>query len=222
MNPYLVCDFDGTICLSDVGDRFFEHFTPEPLRGEWAALTGAYDAGQLGSRECLERECALVRLTRKDAEDFADQFRIEPSFPRLVEACRARGIGMSVVSDGMDVYIRRILDQAGLQGLPVLANHAVFEGDVLRPEFPWAGAGCGRCGNCKGNQVARLKEEHSPVVMIGDARSDLCGALEADRVFARETLAGLLREQGRIPETFETFDDIIRAMQLDGSASTSC
>lgn len=216
MKPFLVFDFDGTVCLADVGDRFFEHFVPSGRRGEWAALIEAYDTGRMGSREVLEKECAMIRVAREDAHAFADGFKVEPTFAPLVEACRAKSIGLAVVSDGLDVYIRRILDNAGLGGVEVLANRAVFEGDLLRPEFPWGGRGCGRCGNCKGGHVAALRATHSPVVMIGDAHSDVCGALAADRVFARAILAGLMRGRGRDTEPFDDFDDIARALGLAG------
>ena len=216
MRPFLVCDFDGTVCLADVGDRFFEHFVPRERHGEWAALIEAYDTGRMGSREVMEKECAMVRLTLGDALAFADGFRAEPSFASLVAACRSKDVGLAVVSDGLDVYIRRILDNAGLPDVPVLANLAVFRGDVLRPEFPWAGRGCGRCGNCKGGHVEELKAAYSPVVMIGDAHSDVCGALAADRVFAREILSALMKDRGRPTEHYDDFDDVARALGLQG------
>ena len=221
MTPFLVCDFDGTVCLADVGDRFFEHFTPPARRAEWQALIHGYETGAIGSRECLTREAALLTLAREDAEAFADGFHADPGFARLHDACVAQGIGIAVVSDGLDVYIRRILARAGLHDVEVLANRAVFEpGGALRPEFPWAGLGCGRCGNCKGYHVKRLQDAHHPVVMIGDAHSDVCGALAADRVFARPILARLLDQRGVACERFHEFDQIAAALGLAVNGKT--
>ncbi|MBI5836029.1 MAG: MtnX-like HAD-IB family phosphatase [Candidatus Eisenbacteria bacterium] len=217
--PALVCDFDGTVVLQDVGDRFFEAFVPPARNGEWAELIRAYDSGEMGSRECLSRECAMIRATREEVHRFADRFEVEPGFARLWQAARARGVEMIVASDGLDVYIRRILDRHGLQEVPVRANRAVFEADRIRPEFPWEGLGCGRCGNCKGHHVEQFRRDHSPVVMIGDAHSDVCGALAADRVFARDILARLLAERGRACERFEDFDEVIHALSLNGVAA---
>jgi 2-hydroxy-3-keto-5-methylthiopentenyl-1-phosphate phosphatase len=218
VSPALVCDFDGTVVLHDVGDRFFEAFVPPARHAEWAGLIAAYDSGEMGSRECLTRECAMIRATREEVHRFADGFEVEPGFGRLWRAARAHGVEMIVASDGLDVYIRRILERAGLSDVPVRANHAVFDGDRVSPEFPWAGRGCGRCGNCKGHHVEEFRRSHSPVIMVGDAHSDICGALAADRVFAREILARLMADRGVTCERFEDFDDVARALSLDGPA----
>jgi 2,3-diketo-5-methylthio-1-phosphopentane phosphatase len=216
MTPALVVDFDGTVVLQDVGDRFFEAFVPPARLDEWAGLIRTYDTGVIGSRECLSRECAMIRATRGQVHRFADRFEVEPSFARLWSAARARGAALIVASDGLDVYIRRILERAGLADVPVRANRAVFEGDRIVPEFPWAGLGCGRCGNCKGHHVEDLRRAHSPVVMVGDAHSDVCGALAADRVFAREILAGLMAGRGLACEAFRDFDEVARSLSLNG------
>ena len=218
MTPALVCDFDGTVVLQDVGDRFFEAFVPPARRAEWAGLIEAYDSGVLGSRECLTRECAMIRATRGEVLRFADGFQVEPSFERLWRVARASGVELVVASDGLDVYIRRILERAGLGEVPVRANRAVFDGDRVSPEFPWAGLGCGRCGNCKAHHVAEFRRTHAPVVMVGDAHSDICGALAADRVFARDILARLMAGRGVACEPFRDFDDVARALALNGHA----
>ena len=219
MTPALVVDFDGTVVLDDVGDRFFEAFVPPARHAEWAGLIHAYDRGAIGSRECLTRECAMIRATPEEVRRFADGFRVEPSFARLWRAVRSAGAELMVASDGLDAYIRHILDRHGLSDVPVRANRAVFDGGRLAPEFPWAGLGCGRCGNCKGYHVDELRRRHAPVVMVGDAHSDVCGALAADRVFAREVLAGLLAERGVGCERFGDFDDVSRALALNGRAA---
>ena len=216
--PFLVCDFDGTVCREDVGDRFFQHFVPAARHAEWEELISAYDSGRIGSRECLTRECEMIRVTPAQVRDFAAGFEIEPSFRGLWDAARAHGAALVVVSDGLDIYIRAILDRAGLPEVPVLANHAAFEGDVLRPEYPWAGRGCGRCGNCKGHHVETARRSgHAPVVMIGDAHSDVCGAIAADRVFARATLARLLDARGVPCERLRDFGDVRRGLAWNGN-----
>jgi 2,3-diketo-5-methylthio-1-phosphopentane phosphatase len=217
VTPALVVDFDGTVVLEDVGDRFFEAFVPAARRAEWAGLIRDYDGGVLGSRECLSRECAMIRATREQVHRFAEGFRVEPSFGRLWRAARSHGVEMIVASDGLDAYILRILERAGLADVPVRANRAVFEGDRIVPEFPWAGLGCGRCGNCKGHHVEELRRAHSPVVMVGDAHSDVCGALAADRVFARDILTRLMAGRGVACEPFHDFDDVARALSLNGA-----
>ncbi len=210
--PFLVVDFDGTACRQDVGDSFFERFTPPEHQAEWAGLIEAYDSGRMGSQECLTRECALVRVSEADAREFAAGFSLEPGFAELWAASREADLPMVVVSDGLDVYIRHILERHGLGEIPVRANRAVFRGDVLVPEFPWQGLGCGRCGNCKGHHVSAARQQYDSVWMVGDAHSDVCGALVADRVFARPVLQGLLAERGRACEPFDAFQAILDAL----------
>ena len=108
------------------------------------------------------------------------------------------------MSEGLDFYLHELIKQWGLD-VPVRTNRAMFEGRRIRIEYPFADPSCTLCGTCKLDRVFELRVGGHRVVYIGDGYSDRCGALAADRVFARRGLATYLDEQG-VP--YEPFDDL--------------
>ncbi len=214
----ILCDFDGTIAPHDIGAGFIRKFSPG-MDAERAALFAAWRDGRIGSRELSESECRMVRVSEPEAMAFADGFTIDPQFAPFAREAEARGDRVWVVSDGYDFYIRRLLSAAGLGSLPYSANRARFENGGVTPEFPRAGRGCGRCGNCKGAEVAQAHEEGFRVVMVGDGYSDRCAARVADHVLARGALAEWCEASGIAFEPFADFADVARfAAALPGRA----
>jgi 2-hydroxy-3-keto-5-methylthiopentenyl-1-phosphate phosphatase len=68
---------------------------------------------------------------------------------------------------------------------------------------------CGTCGEpCKRADLPADGE----VVYVGDGYSDRCAAQAADRIFARDSLARYLDEQGVAYEPFDDLDDVARAL----------
>jgi len=204
-----LCDFDGTISPHDVGAAFLSAFAPDG-EDERRALIAAWRRGEIGSREVTERECEMARADAAAAHAFVSRYRIDPHFVEFVAAARARGDEVQVVSDGFEFYVAQLLEAARLGDLPRSANRLRFEGDRLVPEFPNAGAGCGRCGNCKGAHARRAKADGRIVVVVGDGLSDRCAAREADHVLARGDLLEWCVEQGVASGSFEDFADVAR------------
>ena len=82
----------------------------------------------------------------------------------------------------------------------------------MRIDYPWADATCTLCGTCKLLRLFELRTEGYRTAYVGDGHSDLCPALEADIVFAKEELARLCDEE-EIPYThFERFADVQRGL----------
>jgi hypothetical protein len=55
----VLCDFDGTISTTDVGNRMFARFAGDG----WEEVVQRWKDGKIGSRDCLEAECGLARAT---------------------------------------------------------------------------------------------------------------------------------------------------------------
>ncbi len=195
MDLAIVCDFDGTVARSDVGNSFFRTFALPP----WEDVVREWEEGRIGSRECLEKESALTTATLHDLEDFASRQEIDTRFPDLVKWARDRWIPLCIVSDGFREYIHRILARHELD-VPVFANRVSFEGSRLQPAFPYYELGCGRCANCKGYHVGRFSSAGYHTVFIGDGLSDLCALPGADVILAKGYLADRCGRKG-IPHT---------------------
>ena len=181
----VVCDFDGTIAHVDVTDGVLSRFALP----QWEEIEADWKAGRFGSRECMARQVDLVRAPREALDAYLDTVDIDPEFPAFVADCRARGLDVVVISDGIDYSIRRILSRYGLDDLPLASNSLeLLGGDRYRLQFPEANAKCSAgSGTCKCRVSSRRANGRSRL-LIGDGSSDFCLAAEADLVFAKDKL----------------------------------
>ena len=208
-------DFDGTIALRDVGDLMFETFGgPRCVR-----IVEEYHAGSLSAAECFLRECeACGEVDRRQLDKFLDDQNIDPSFGEFVKFCRDRNIEGTILSDGMNYYIERILKNHGLADVPFFANRLDFvpvDGTSrvrLQPSFPHRDENCDRCACCKRNHMLALAADNDIIVYIGEGFSDRCPARYADVVFAKDDLKEYCRESGIPFVPFRTFGDVTRRL----------
>ncbi|MBV8961932.1 MAG: phosphoserine phosphatase, partial [Hyphomicrobiales bacterium] len=70
----ILLDFDGTIAIEDTTDCLLERFAPP----SWRDVEDAWEAGLIGSRECLARQIELVRASEEDLERFIADVHIDP------------------------------------------------------------------------------------------------------------------------------------------------
>jgi 2,3-diketo-5-methylthio-1-phosphopentane phosphatase len=179
----LLVDFDGTIASLDTTDALLERFAAPA----WRDIEEEWLAGRIGSRECMVRQIDLVRATPAELDAFIAGIEIDPGFPEFVGLCERLGHGVAVLSDGLDRTVDAVLRRYGLE-LPHHANHLEWRGeDRWRLTFPYARSDCrSLSGNCKCHFGAGAAEELA--VVVGDGRSDICVAGEADLVLAKGAL----------------------------------
>jgi 2,3-diketo-5-methylthio-1-phosphopentane phosphatase len=212
----VVCDFDGTATLLDIGDEISKHFGGLP---HWETEVARFRRGELDTRGIIESIYTNVRAREVDVRAFAaEAARLRPGFIELVAACRTRGAPFILASGGLRQYIEAVLDRHLPRELrdhvEVRANEGVFadaSGEPLRVIFPGDAAaraqGCSACGSCKRVAVAGLRAASvRSVIGLGDGFADRCLAKFADRVFAREGsyLHRHCLENGVAHEPFET------------------
>jgi 2-hydroxy-3-keto-5-methylthiopentenyl-1-phosphate phosphatase len=202
----VVVDFDGTICPHDVSEELLAQFASP----EWWEIDLEFQRGEIGSRECLLRQGALLSGTKASMLEFAlDRFTLEPSFRPFVEWARGEDIDVVVASDGFGFYVEPMLISAGIDGVTIYTNENAFDdGQPPRFSFPNAHPICVGCGTCKMLVVLRSRERHGPVAFVGEGHSDRYGALYSDLVFAKKHLVEICTRDA-IPFTmWESFDDI--------------
>ncbi len=207
----IFCDFDGTICPSDVGEQFFRTFAPDDAQ----RIVEEYFRGEINSSQLLRKECAAAGPVSPEAFDrFVGGFQIDQHFPPFVEFCESHGLGVVVLSDGLDRYVRHLLDAAGLERIPAFANHLVFTpSGGIDVEFPYADAECRDCGNCKRNHMLTLSADEDVLVYVGDGYSDRCPVRYADIIFARRRLIAFCQEQNITYQEFRHFGDVQGRLQ---------
>jgi len=180
----IICDFDGTITITDVVDQLLEEFaTPE-----WQELEREWHEGTLSSQECMSRQVALMRMPRQHLTWFLYQIAIDAAFPAFANFCAAQLLPLTIVSDGFDIVVRQVLARHGLGHLPVVANHLeMYAADRWTLSFPYAVKHCrGQSGICKCQVLVPTAKQ---TVLISNARSDTCIARRADIVLAKGYLA---------------------------------
>lgn len=189
------CDFDGTISKEDVTDRVLERFALP----EWHEIEDQWTQGKITSAQCMERQIRLIEATREELDAFLVTVAIDSAFVAFKEFCDRKGLSLTIISDGVDYFIRRVLVRHGLSGIPIVANRLVCGADVGKPrfdlDFPFLSAACvAGSGVCKCGVVSRSGEH----IYVGDGRSDFCVSNEAMLVFAKAKLADYCHAQ-RIP-----------------------
>ena len=183
-NLRVFVDFDGTIALEDTTDVILERFA-DP---EWRSVEAEWIAGAIGSRECLARQVDLVRASPAALDAVGDDVPLDPHFGEFVTFCRSNRIPVTVISDGFDRLVSRMLAAAGID-VPVLANHLRWLGkDRWKLAFPHSNPDCrAAAGNCK--CAALTREAGTLRILVGDGRSDFCAAQGADFILAKGALA---------------------------------
>ncbi len=205
-----IVDFDGTIAPTDTVDALLERFA-DPA---WRRLEAQWVAGQIGSRECMQAQLALVRADREILEGFLQSVAIDPFFAEFIRYTSTFA-DVAVVSDGLDYPIRHALQKLDIPPLPVRANRLEFLNHGLDISFPHADPGCAeRSGACKCAVMRTLAGGRGrSTVLIGDGRSDRCLAHHAGHVFAKGSLRKYCEDEGIAHTSFDSFHDVLAVVQ---------
>lgn len=198
----IFADFDGTIALPDVTDMMLQRFAAP----EWVAIESDWLAGAIDAATCMRRQIALINASTEQLQSALDEVAIDPDFPEFARWCSAQNISLTVVSDGVDYFIRAILTRHGLGDIPIFANALNSDGLHHQLELPWFEQTCTpQQGVCK---CAVTRAASDPIIFVGDGRSDECVSRVADVVFAKRRLADFCIRTGRRFTPFTTFADV--------------
>ena len=115
----LFLDFDGTLTTAHVGNQFFLRFGGDAC----ADLNRQYLAGGLSARGYYERALQVVGACDASAfTHFLDDQRIDTGLHGILDLCAHAGIEVTILSDGLDAYIRPLLDREGVTALRTFSN----------------------------------------------------------------------------------------------------
>ena len=202
--PALFFDFDNTLTDGDVLDQVIEAFSPNE---EWREWEHEWEQGRLSAEECLRRQVENLRVSRETLLDYLQPVRIDPWFSAILDWALSRRIEVNIVSDSFLPLILHILQNNGIDGVPVYANNLDFSVERLLPSFPHAEPGCSRSANAKARHL--LPYRNHCIVFAGDGRSDLDAALVADIRFAKDALAEELEMRGVSYKPFTTLAPVL-------------
>jgi 2-hydroxy-3-keto-5-methylthiopentenyl-1-phosphate phosphatase len=201
----LVLDWDGTVTVVDSLWMVLERFGDKEI---FDRVEAKLVRGGISYRELMEVEFDTIHAPLDEVVAWlVENVRVRPGLAELAERYEPL-----VLSSGFVQLIEPILAREGLE-LEVRANRIDPQPGGWR--VLWRDTGtCEFCGDaCKRGGLPP-----GEVVFVGDGYSDRCAALAATRVFARDSLAEYLDEQGVPFEPFEDLRDVAAALQPRGGA----
>lgn len=211
MRQLVLCDFDGTISLQDIGYVMVNRFSS----GDWEAIDRDFCEGKIGSKEAYSRIAKILRGDEKTVLSFIkNHSKIDPHFLSFYRYCRKKNIDVKIISDGLDFYIKPVLETHHLQEIPYYANGGHFvRGEGMDISFPHSNEDCGLCGTCKKKILQAHRLQYDSILFIGNGLSDRCAAQEADFVFAKGSLYDYCNDQDITCHFFQTFQEILNDLK---------
>ncbi len=206
------CDFDGTFSVQDVGATIAKRLAADRRPLFW----GRYESGEITAWEYNLAILDRLPMPLADLEAFLRTIELDPGARALVGWCESHGVPFRVLSDGFDLNLNRLQVLHSIR-FAYEANHLRYEAGRWRisAAHPNPACGCGT-GICKRARIEAFRKAapHATLVHIGNGRvSDLCGALAADVVFAKDSLATELERRGIPFERFATLLDVIPGLE---------
>lgn len=201
---HIYSDFDGTISIEDATDYVLQRHA-EP---EWEVIESEWKRGAIGSAECMQRQIALIHATRQQLDACLDEVTIDPGFATFSRLCRTKSIPLTVISDGVDYFIKRILARHHLE-LSVIANRLAISGVNGHTQYQLSSPfSRPECASASGVCKCRAVRSSDMRIYIGDGQSDFCVSDKPDFVFAKGKLATYCTERGIAFIPYAQFSDV--------------
>ncbi len=202
------CDFDGTFSVQDVGSSLAVRFAAERRPAQWAR----YQRGEITPWEYNLEILDGLPVGTDVLDAFLASVELDPGARALIAWCGAQHVPFRILSDGFDWNLNRLQSLHRVRFTYTANRLRVEHGRWrIRAGAPDPTCGCGT-GTCKGGILRAYRAERpgTHLVHVGNGRvSDTCGALAADTVFAKDTLADSLEDRGAPFVRFATLHDVI-------------
>lgn len=206
MNWAVLCDFDHTITKEDVTDQLLEKYALP----QWRHVETLWEQGHMGSLDCMRQQIELVRATKMQVEEMADNIAVDAHFKEFAALCSKKHIPLVIVSDGLDYVIEYILNRHSIPHTSIISSHLKHLGeDRWQLDAPYSSADCSsKASTCKCEVSRRFRASTGAekILYIGDGRSDYCVSLqEADFILAKSSLLTYCQQQQLPHRAFATF-----------------
>jgi len=197
-----LCDFDGTITTSEALGTLYEKFAPPIMANS-----------EFNMRKQVVATFGAVTASKEEMEAVLDTIEVDPGFLAFLSYGKKKGYTFAIVSDGLEWYIRYILDRYDIHNIEIYANRIYFEPEGFRFEFPWFDEETPRRGVCKLKIARAYKERFDTLVFVGDGHSDVDVVEVADIIFARGWLAGYCYAKGMLDVEIFGWRDLMAKWQ---------
>jgi 2-hydroxy-3-keto-5-methylthiopentenyl-1-phosphate phosphatase len=179
----------------------------------WRRILEQYKVGEITIADFNARafadvkadEATLRRFVRENAE-------VRPGFRELLAYCREHDIDFAVVSNGLDFYIKIILETVGVDGVDVFAARAQFGDNGIESNYFCPGGKLIR-DKFKDAYLAAFQGQGYRVLYAGNGPSDLAPARKSAHIFATGSLLDQCRELQIEHSPFDDFNEVITVLK---------
>jgi 2-hydroxy-3-keto-5-methylthiopentenyl-1-phosphate phosphatase len=203
-------DFDGTITEEDVSFVLLDTFA----QGDWRQLLQKYRENKISVGDFNTRAFAMVKASSEDLlRVVRDNVKLREGLHNLVDYCQERGFRFLIVSNGLDFYIKSILEDVGLGNIEVHAAQTKFNPDGLEVQYIGPDGTLLNRGFKEAYTKLFLKQGYQ-VICLGNGPSDIFPASLAKHVFARDGLLTACKEKKLECTPFDDLNDVVRGLEL--------
>ncbi|KTB48559.1 2-hydroxy-3-keto-5-methylthiopentenyl-1-phosphate phosphatase [Dehalogenimonas alkenigignens] len=205
----LQCDFDGTLTEEDVSFLILDRYA----EGDWRAILKEYQSGTISVGAFNNRAFSMVKQEKKTLETLVcNEAKLRPGLIELVEYCRLNQIEMVIVSNGLDFYIRALLEKSRLNHIRVIAATTAFTPSGLDSHY---------IGSDGGELMVAFKEHYTEkfiergfrVFYAGNGPSDIPASKLAVHTFATDSLLDYYIQHGARHTPFKDLRDIVEGLK---------
>ena len=204
------CDFDGTITQEDVSFMILDAFAS---RG-WRQLLAEYREGKVPVGYFNTKAFATVKADKQTLLKFVkNRARIRAGFRELLAYCHRKGFQFVIVSNGLDFYIKAILEDIGIDDIDVFAAQTRFGSNGIDVRY------IGPEGNqledgFKESYLRLFQGRGYRVIYAGNGISDISPARQAHWIFATGELLTYCKKMNLNCIPFVDLDDITKGLEF--------
>ena len=204
----LQCDFDGTLSVGDISFLILEKYA----EGDWRAVLKDYQEGNIPVGDFNNRAFAMVKKDRHTLEKLVrDEGQLRPGLHELVNYCQLHDITVTVVSNGLDFYIKTLLDHNGYGHLDITAARTVFTPAGLDARY-YDHHGRELLSEFKESYTRKFISQGYRVYYAGNGPSDIPASRLTAHTFATESLLDYYQRE-KLPHTpFDDLTDIVKGL----------
>lgn len=199
------CDFDGTVTVQETFSTMLMEFVPDLGKKTMERMLAGELTLAQGVRFLME---SLPSSIGPDIINFSKGREVRPGFSELLDFLDEKSVGFVLVSGGLHLMIKTILEPYLHRFAGVYALDLDFSGDNVKVITDYEG---------EGELISKVRimnlYDHDKSVAIGDGLTDLNMGLAADLVFARGGLAGYLKKKNRDFHPWEDFFQVRDALE---------
>jgi 2-hydroxy-3-keto-5-methylthiopentenyl-1-phosphate phosphatase len=202
------CDFDGTITIEDASFTILDAYIPD----KWRSLFDQYQQGKMTVGAFNSTAFSMVKADKETLlKMIREKVSVREGFKDFTEYCRRKNYRFVIVSNGLDFYIKDILERYEVKDVEVHASNTVFTDDGLLVRHK------GPDGQYLDEDVKAAYTEYYlnkgyKVIYLGDGRSDVLPAGKSHHIFATGSMIEYCNSEKLSYTPFTDFQQVIRVM----------